>query len=377
MKLLLVANRYPANPADRASPFLPGFAAALSRAGAEVRVVTPDYGARPNEEEARVRRFPGTRDGRVVGALRPWWPPDALALAGLMRRWSAAIAGEARDMRPDAVMACWALPSGWLSREASRDLRVPLGVWCLGSDILVWGAHPLGRMWVVPVLRAAAVCWADGMTLAERASRLAGRPCAFLPSWHELPPPEPVALEEPADAPIALMVGRLEASKGMLTFMAAAERLLARSPAARIHVVGWGGLAGRVARWAGDPARGGRARFWGPQPPGVIHALLRRCSCAVIPTTLDSIPLVFGEAVQAGARLVVSDHGDLPGLVRQYGLGVAFRAGDPEACAQAMLETMAGGGGSEEGRARLVADFSPARAARRVLDDFVAAGARA
>jgi glycosyltransferase involved in cell wall biosynthesis len=375
MRLLLVSNRYPANGADRASPFMPDFVAALVRAGAEVRVVTPDYGTRPNEEAVPVRRFPGTRDGRVVGQLRLWWPPDILDLAGVLRRWRKAVEDEARGMRPEALLACWALPSGWIARSVAAECRAPYGVWCLGSDILVWGAHPAGRAWVVPVLRGAARRWADGLELAERASRLAGGPCCFLPSWHELPAPQFVAIEDPHEAPIVLTVSRLEASKGTLTFLAAAERLLKEEPALRIHIVGWGTLEEGVARWARDPARKGRARFWGQQPPGAVHTLLRRCACLVIPTTLDSIPLVFGEAVQAGAPLVVSDYGDLPRLVRDYGLGAAFRSGDARDLARAALEIVrhGSGGASAAGRARLQAEFSPDRAARQVLAGLAAA----
>jgi glycosyltransferase involved in cell wall biosynthesis len=372
MRLLLVSNRYPANGADRASPFMPDFVAALVRAGAEVRVVTPDYGARPNEETVRVRRFPGTRDRRVVGQLRLWWPPDILDLAGVLRRWRKAVEDEARRMRPDALLACWALPSGWIARSVAAECHAPYGVWCLGSDILVWGAHPAGRAWVVPVLRAATRCWADGLEMAERVTRLAGRCCRFLPSWHELPAPQELPIDDPPDSRMVLSVGRLEKSKGTPTLLAAAERLLASDPAARVHLVGWGALEDQVARWAQGPARKGRAHFWGQQPPGPIHFLLKRCACFVIPTTLDSIPATFGEAVQAGAPLVVSDYGDLPRLVRSHGLGAVFRAGDERDLARVLMETMERGaaGVDRAGQARLREEFSPDRAARQVLDEL-------
>ncbi len=372
MRLLVVTNRYPANQDDSAAPFMPDFVRALAATGATVEVVTPDYGVRPCDESSTVHRFPAATAGRVVGSLRPWWPPDAVALARTLRHWGQATLAAAGHLRATALVACWALPSGWVVRDAARRLGIPYGVWCLGSDLLVWGRHPIGKHWVRAVLRDAGVCWADGFDLADRAERLTGGVCSFLPSLHELPSPMSLPDEMRADGRVVLLAGRLEKSKGVLTFLTAADQLLRESSEIEIQIAGWGALEEHVRRWARHPDRRDRVRFLGRQTPAMVAALLGQCACCVIPTTLDSIPLIFGEAVQAGAPLVVSDYGDLPELVRRHALGRVFGAGDAEQLAAAVCQVVAAGREALDPTrcGQLCDQFSPARAADRVVTDL-------
>ncbi|MBL7184375.1 MAG: glycosyltransferase [Anaerolineae bacterium] len=69
---------------------------------------------------------------------------------------------------------------------------------------------------------------------------------------------------------------------------------------------------------------------------------MKACDALVIPSHIESIPILFSDAMQVGIPVVATDVGDLGQLVRQYGVGVVVDPEDPEALAGAMGEVMNG-----------------------------------
>jgi glycosyltransferase involved in cell wall biosynthesis len=61
-----------------------------------------------------------------------------------------------------------------------------------------------------------------------------------------------------------------------------------------------------------------------------------RADYLLIPSRIESIPVVFSDAMQAGCPVIAMPVGDLPRLVAQYGVGVAASAVTPEAFADAI-----------------------------------------
>jgi glycosyltransferase involved in cell wall biosynthesis len=63
----------------------------------------------------------------------------------------------------------------------------------------------------------------------------------------------------------------------------------------------------------------------------------------VIPSYGDSLPLVYGEALQAGIPLIVTEVGDMGSLTRRYELGSVVNPGDVGGLAAAMEEMVSSG----------------------------------
>jgi glycosyltransferase involved in cell wall biosynthesis len=79
-----------------------------------------------------------------------------------------------------------------------------------------------------------------------------------------------------------------------------------------------------------------KVRFLSSQPGNVIAGYMSACDCLVIPSRMESIPIVFSEALQAGIPMLVTDVGDMGQLARDHGLADPVPAADPVALAAAM-----------------------------------------
>jgi glycosyltransferase involved in cell wall biosynthesis len=65
---------------------------------------------------------------------------------------------------------------------------------------------------------------------------------------------------------------------------------------------------------------------------------MKACDCVVIPSRMESIPIVFSEALQADVPLLVTDVGDMGKLARDHGLAEPVPPDDAAALASAMDE---------------------------------------
>ncbi len=367
LRLAIITNRYPRDPQDLASPFVHHFCDALSACGVQLAVLAPEVPGQGSECDPWVRRFHWTRDARVFGDLSLYNPADWIRLGRGLLRGREATRRFLEETRPDFALALWALPSGhWLSQFA-RANPLPYAVWCLGSDVQVWGRRPVGKGLVTRVLSEAACVYADGYALAEEAAMLSGRPCRFLPTFRPLrraatafDPQEPVR-------PYILYFGRMSRDKGVDTLLDAAKRL---PPAFPSRIVLCGPPAPGFDPHAEIASRslGDRCTYLPPQPPALLAELVRGAATVVIPTRRDSIPLVLGEAIQMGTPVLCSDLPDLCAVLSRYHVGGVFPTGDPAALARAILEFRPPAHFTTEA-ARFLSDVSPQNAARIFLAD--------
>lgn len=362
MRVAVLSSTYPCRPGHAVAPWAGEFAEELACAGAEVVVLTgATRDAHRGTSRVEVRSFPwrGT-EGRVVDLLSPS-PENLIGIASYLRNGSRTLATLCREWQPDVCLALWAVPMGLLARRAARRLGVPYAVWALGADVYRAGRNPLLRPFVRAALRDAAVRFADGHELMREVEELCGRECAFLPTGRTLPPSEPYV----GDRPAVVFIGRFEPVKGPDVLLAAAEMAAARGLDFELHLAGSGSLEQRLRVQAEQLAL--PVRFHIDAEAGEIASLLRGAACVAIPSRAESIPVVFGEALQAGAPLVVTDVGDL-GRLAHAGAALAVAPGSPEALAVA-IERVLDGSWRPDARAmtELARTFDPRSAARVAL----------
>ena len=162
----------------------------------------------------------------------------------------------------------------------------------------------------------------------------------------------------PAGAPVAGVVGRLEARKGHRFFLEAMRRVVDRVPAAMGLIVGEGKeketlLAQRDALGLHDAVR--IVGYW----PDLTEALAA-LDVFVLPSLMEGHPLAILEAMAAGKPVVATDVGGNAEAVEPDATGLLVPPADAEALAGAIVSLL-----EEPERARQLG-----AAGRRSLDRF-------
>ena len=329
MRFLLITSSFPRDSSDsrNAGVFVEQLAELFSAGGDDVTVLTPQQtrGERPY----RVESFAWFGDEASLSHLDPRRPATlvrfaTLLLSGMWRGWRA----RRRDS-PDVVVALWAVPSGIVAYALHLLTGQPYVVWALGSDIWRIDDYPFGRWMLRRILRAADHLYADGVELAHDVTEIAKRDCDFLPTSRRLPPPQP-ALDGPDDDRIRIFcVGRYHPHKGIDVLLDAVSELDEETRARIVVTIRGGGpqeddLRDQLDRCAlGDVVTlGGFIDAQG------LSDQLAATDLAIIPSRLESIPLVLSDYAQTDTPMIVTDTGDLGSLTREHDAGRVVRADD-------------------------------------------------
>jgi glycosyltransferase involved in cell wall biosynthesis len=364
--LLLITTSYPwvADGREAAGSFVVDFGDALA-SQVDVSLVAPGLADHSEQRGAisvnffRAERLP-------LSLLRPWVPADWPIISRTLNAGSDRCRAVAAARPVDHALALWALPSGYWARQLPGG--VPYSVWGLGSDIWTLGRIPIVRRLLRRVLRGAEHCFADGLQLAADMERICGRDCGFLPSARLLPSPHRrLAATHP---PYRLaFLGRWHPNKGidlLLDALALLDDADWQSISA-VRIAGGGPLAERVGTAVGTLKAAGR--------PVSQEGFLDRAAAAelfdwadfiLLPSRIESIPVIFSDAMQARRPVIATPVGDLPQLLADYRAGTLAGTVTAEAFTEAIRSTLARELSSlQRDWARAAADFDIRHAGAR------------
>jgi len=273
-------------------------AAGLARRGIAVSAFGPASAA----GVLRIASLPGVSFTPVEFGGRPR-PGDAAAVLRLRQALRAAAPGvvHAHGLRAGALTV--------LALAGPRARRPAIVV-------TVHNAPPAGGGAAVRVYQVLERMVARGADLVlcvspdlERRMRAAGARRvgrAVVPA----PDTQAVPAASAAGQPVVFAAGRLAPQKGFGVLLEAAARWRDLEPAPRIVIAGDGPLAGELRARA--DALGVRAEFPGRRDD--IPALLASAAVFVLPSLWEGQPLVLQEALRAGAPVVATCVGGIPGL---------------------------------------------------------------
>jgi glycosyltransferase involved in cell wall biosynthesis len=371
VNIIIVSSSYPLHPDDSAAAaglFVRDLALEIAHQGHAVRVLTQDRaGAREDDPELRVERYPWAGD-QPLSTLRPTHPRDALAMLSVIRAGARALAASVAAERPDLLLALWAVPAGWIARHAGRRARLPYRVWALGSDIWGYGRNPLSRPLVRRILRDAERVFADGLELADEVQRLGRRNCAFLPSARKLAVGQPRPEELADDRVNLVFIGRFHANKGV-DLLVDAIAMLDTSQRARLrcHLFGGGPLEPQLREQIRSHGLADAVHLMGYADRAQAAAFLEHCDALVVPSRIESIPLVLSDAAQARCPILATRVGDMPRILDRYGAGICV-APDASAIRQGLLQLLqVSRADYGDALASMAADFSVQQSGRRLL----------
>jgi glycosyltransferase involved in cell wall biosynthesis len=181
-------------------------------------------------------------------------------------------------------------------------------------------------------------------------------------------------------APRFIYVGRLAAEKGLYDLLEAFRIVHTSQPAARLDLVGGGALQDALVAHITKLGLDEAVTLLGIRDISEFAPMFLRSVALVLPSYSEPWGLVVNESLSYGCPVVVSDRcGCVPELVVDGVTGFSFPAGNIEALSAAMLASMR----LSENRSatarrcmQLMSDYSPERAAERILQGCKATASR-
>lgn len=313
----------------------------LADLGHRVTVVTPEKIPEKKEDipGIDVHWFPWLGGKKTLSAMKPYLPRDASAMLSLFRQGRQTLDALVAKNRFDHVLAMWAVPAGYLAMGLKKRHGIPYTTWCLGSDIWTYGRYPIIKRVVAAVLRSSDLLFADGIELAQDATRLSGRPCPFMPTSRQLDQSLIRPVELKGDGINFLFVGRYAPVKGVDLLLEAMA--LYRAEGRRkghLYMFGGGPMESYIRERAAQSDLRDCVTVGGFADEQTYVSYLKACDCLLIPSRMESIPIVLSDALQMGNPVIASDVGDMGVLLRETPAGLVVPPEDVEGLCGAMCE---------------------------------------
>ena len=236
----------------------------------------------------------------------------------------------------------WAVPAGLLGCWLKRRTATPCDVWVLGSDLWKVRMVPfLGRALLQTVFGCADRLFADGLGLCRDVEKVARRVCEFLPSSRKLPSPRVDHVSRRGGRLGLLFVGRYHHNKGPDLLLRALGKL---SEGARgqleVRMYGVGPLRPQLMSLLAFNNLDRVVKIGDGIGAQELADELAWADYLVIPSRIESIPVVFSDALQVGTPVIVTPVGDLPGLVKEHRCGIVAENQDPQSLADAIEKVL-------------------------------------
>jgi len=340
--IALLTTSYPDDKTgeEAAGGFVEDFARELSTRARVFVVAASRRNATTTEGNAIVRRFRVPR--LPLSLLSAADPRDWLAIAATLRAGRRALAELVEAESIDHILALWALPSGWWARTIGARHDIAYSTWALGSDIWTLGRVPIVRQLLSAVLKDASLRYADGLQLCADVEAISDAPCEFLPSSRRLDLPRGAGVASAPPYKLAFL-GRWHPNKGADLLMQALG-LLDDTDWARIRELrfcGGGPLDATIRAAATELQHHGRPLTIGDYLDKHAAAeLIAWADYLLLPSRIESIPVIFSDAMQLGTPVIATPVGDLPRLHDRFACGVLATAADSRDFAGAIRQAL-------------------------------------
>ncbi len=322
--VVVITTSYPDGPpgSEAAGSFVEDFVLELSKRVKVSVVAAGKTSSRVQMGAITIYRFAIPKI--PLSLLDPKYPGDWGSILFTLYRGYKTLELAIGEHRPTHLFALWALPSGYWARVASWKYGVPYSIWALGSDIWGLGKIPLIRSVLRQVLINAANCYADGYELKDDVQKISDRRCDFLPSTRSIEINVQKRVSTSGAYNLAFL-GRWHPNKGP-DILLDALALLTESDWTRINEVrcfGGGPMDGEIRKKVDSLKRMGKPITLG----GFLNKaqavdLIAWSDYLMVPSRIESIPVIFSDAVKVGTPMIATPVGDLKSLFNRYDCGV-------------------------------------------------------
>lgn len=331
-----------------------------------VRVVAPGPVATIEHVSSTFEVYRFAAPSTALSSLRIWHPCDLVRIIKVLREGARAVDAATDTEFCAHILALWVLPSGYWGRRTAMKRGISYSVWALGSDIWSLGSIPIVRGYLRKVLNDSENCYSDGLLLAEQVKKISGRAVTFLPSARRLNNASRVRIDR--SSPYRLIfLGRWHPNKGV-DLLLSALGMLSDEAWESIHAVdiyGGGPMEPIVRRNVATLRGAGRpVNLYGYLDKTDAEKAIASADFLLIPSRIESIPVVFSDAMKLFCPVISTPVGDLPRIMQVHPVGCVAESVSPSAYSRAIsLAVRADKKYSDAEMARVAALFSLSRTA--------------
>ena len=343
MNICIITSSYPLNPGDAsasAGVFVKDFALELARRGNKVHVLTQQKkGTAIDDKEINIVRFPWRGGNKRLSTLKLNNLKDLIDMVSLVLNGKKALFNLIRKEKIHLIIAMWAVPCGGLAYLAHRKFGTPYITWTLGSDIWVYGRNKITRPIIKAILKSSSKIYADGKVLMRETQNIAGKECAFLPTTRILPKDNLPDIELDKGRKHFLYIGRYHPNKGTDVLIDAIN-LIPRDILGNMyfHVFGGGELEEALKQKVSEYELERYVSINGYITPEYAAAYLKKAQALIIPSRIESIPIVLSDALQCDCPIIATDTGDMGELLKNNNVGKIAEPENPKMLSEKIIE---------------------------------------
>jgi glycosyltransferase involved in cell wall biosynthesis len=325
MRIGIISPSFPSDKDDYAGILAREVASGLMRLGHEVIVLAPHNS---DEEQIKVLKMWRLGDEKSLVTLKIGNPIDFIKAFSFVFVNSIWVPYVAKREKIDFFICLWGIPSGIFGLLSRIVSKVEYGVWWLGSDIWKIDRYPMGVSISRQIAKVAKFRFADGIALAEEASKLLGQSVTFLPTSRGRKE-KALSVKENFFRPTSadgfhrlIAIGRYHPNKGMDLLVKACIQLNSFGVNCVLEIYGEGEDEQLLKSLVSQSPFKDRIYVKGPIPADSIADLVQKVDLAVIPSRIESIPMVLSEYCRVGVNLVATAVGDLGIILSEYDAGL-------------------------------------------------------
>ena len=326
-KICIITSSFPShkNESTSAGVFFRDFAVLLAEKNFDVHVLAPKTkNSMYDDDRIHVHFFPWIGGEMGLSSYNPKNPSHLIKLISVVisgLRFSNRIV---KENKIDYCLAMWAVPAGLFAYVAKIFSKTHYTVSALGSDIWKIQDYPFGKLILKKVLKNANSLFADGLVLAKDVKHISSRKCEFLASSRILPKDltEPDYSKFDSTKTNFMYLGRYHENKGT-DLLIKAISLLSKDERERsmFHIFGGGPLESKIKKLVKENNLESNTIVNSYLDGNKVFAYMSKSDFIVIPSRIESIPIVLSDAMQSDKPVILTNVGDMGNLGLEYKIG--------------------------------------------------------
>lgn len=326
-KICIITTSFPnhKNDSTSAGVFVRDFALLLAEQNFDVYVLAPKMKASTyDDDRVHVHFFPWFGGKLGFSAHNTKNPVHLLKLSSVVLSGLRFTSRFVKKNKIDYCFAMWAVPAGLFTYVTKIFSKTPYTVWVLGSDIWNIQDYPFGKFILRKVLKNADKIFADGLQLAKDVKDISGKRCEFLASSRVLDKEPRMVDYNRFDSTKTnfMFLGRYHHNKG-IDLLLEAIGLLSRDEKEKslFHIFGGGPLESKIKHMVRELNLESNTFVNGYLEGEKVFSYMSKSDFIIIPSRIESIPVVLSDCLQSKKPLVLTNVGDMDRLASQYNIG--------------------------------------------------------